>query len=144
MKLYKLYLAKPLLIFYMLIFGVWTVVPAILIIVGAIWNLGSGAPPIWIFLIWLCFGCFLSYMWLRIPFEIRVRDDSKIEFRSLFRTTVVSPPDIMSVRAKRYSIGLVDVAHTRGTVHLLNQMDGFHDFIATVKSNNPAVEIKGC
>ena len=144
MKLYRLYLAKPLLIFYLLMFGVWTVVPAILIVVGAIWSLGSDAPPIWIFLICLCFGCFLSYMWLRIPFEITVRDDSNIEFRSLFRRTVVSPREIKSVRAKRYSIGLVDVAHERGTVHLLNQMDGFHDFIATLKSNNPAVEIKGC
>jgi hypothetical protein len=144
MKVYKLYIAKPLLIFYLIMFGFWTIAPVIGIIVDATGKMGSDGPPIWIFLIWLCFGCFLSYMWLRVPFEIRVRDDSTIEFRSMFRTTVVSPREIKSVRAKRYSVGLVDVAHQRGAVHLLNQMDGFHDFIATIKSINPAVEIKGC
>jgi hypothetical protein len=83
-------------------------------------------------------------MWLRIAFEIRIRDDAKIEFRSIFRTTVVSPAEIKSVQAKRYALGFVDIVHLKGTVHLLSQMDGFHEFIAAVKSMNPAAEIKGC
>ncbi len=83
-------------------------------------------------------------MWLRFPFEIRVRDDAKIEFRSVFRATVVSPAEIKSIRAKLYAMGFVDVTHAKGTVHLLNQIDGFHELVATIKSMNPAVEIKGC
>ena len=78
------------------------------------------------------------------PFEIKLRDDSIIEFRSVFRRTTISPMEVKSVRAKPYALGFVDVVHQGGTVHLLNQMDGFHDFISTLKSLNPSVKIQGC
>jgi hypothetical protein len=67
-----------------------------------------------------------------------------IEFRSIFRRVVVSPNEIKAVRAKRYALGFVDVLHERGKVHLLNQIDGFHDFLATLKSLNPTLKIQGC
>jgi hypothetical protein len=81
---------------------------------------------------------------VRIPFEIKVRDDAMIEFRSVLGRTTISPGAIKSVRAKSYALGFIDVVHGGGTVHLLSQMDGFHDFIATLKSLNPAVQIQGC
>jgi hypothetical protein len=144
MKVYKLYLAKPLLLFCLFMLGVWIFGSLVGIIVAVLGKFGPDGPPAWVFLIVLGFALFNSYMWLRFPFEIKVCDDSTIEFRSIFRRTSVSPMTVKSVRAKSYALGFVDVAHQGGTVHLLNQMDGFHDFIATLKSMNPSVKIQGC
>jgi len=144
MKLYKLYLGKPLLIFYLVVLAVLVSVGIVGIVVGAIGKVGSEGPPVWVFVILLGFALFNAYMWLRFPFEIKVRDDSFIEFRSVFRRTTISPMEVKSVRAKPYALGFVDVVHQGGTVHLLNQMDGFHDFISTLKSLNPSVKIQGC
>jgi hypothetical protein len=125
-------------------FAAWIFAGVIGIIVGAVGKLGTNGPPVWIFVIWLGAASLISYFWLRIPFEIRIRDDSSIEFRSLLQRTIISPAEIKSVRAKPYELGFVDVVHNRGTVHLLSQMDGFHEFISTIKSVSPAVEIQGC
>jgi len=144
MKLYKLYLGKPLLIFYVVMLAVFVSVGVVGIVVGAIGKLSSEGPPVWVFVILLGFALFNAYMWLRFPFEIKLRDDSIIEFRSVFRRTTISPMEVKSVRAKPYALGFVDVVHQGGTVHLLNQMDGFHDFISTLKSLNPSVKIQGC
>ena len=144
MKLYKLYLAKSLLIFYLVMLAVFVSVGVVGIVVGAIGKLSSEGPPVWVFVILLGFALFNAYMWLRFPFEIKVRDDSIIEFRSVFRRTTISPMEVKSVRAKPYALGFVDVVHQGGTVHLLNQIDGFHDFISTLKSLNPSVKIQGC
>jgi hypothetical protein len=142
MKLYKLYLAKPLLVFYLLMLAAWVFAGTIGIIVGALGKLDG--PPLGVFVIWFCVALFVAYMWLRIPFEIKIHDDNMIEFRSLLRKTIISPVEIKSVRAKRYTLGFIDVVHQGGTVHLLSQMDGFHEFISTLKSLNPAVQIQGC
>jgi hypothetical protein len=105
MKLYKLYLAKSLLVFCFLIPAMWVLAGVIGIIVGAVGKFGSDGPPTWIFVIPLVGGFFLAYMHLRIP---------------------------------------LDVVQQNGRVHLLSQMDGFHDFITTLKSLNPAVKMKRC
>ena len=144
MKLYKLYLAKPLLVFYLLILAAWVFAAVIGIILRAMGKFGSDGPPVWGFVIWCCIALFVAYMWLRTPFEIKIHDDTMIEFRSILRRTIISPVEIKSVRAKRYALGFVDVVHQKGRVHLLSQMDGFHDFISTIKSLNPAVKIEGC
>ncbi len=144
MKVYKLYLAKPLLAFYLLMLAAWVLAGVVGIVVGAVGKLGSDGPPVWVFVIVLGIALFNAYVLLRFPFEIRVLDDTVIEFRSVFRRITVSPMEVKSVRAKPYTLGLVDVVHQRGTVHLLNQMDGFHDFLYTLKSLNPAVRIQGC
>jgi len=144
MRIYRLYVAKPLLIFYVLMLAAWVFAGIIGIILGAVGRLGSDGPPPWIFLVLLVVVLFAAYMWLRIPFEIKVRDDALIEFRSVLRRTTISPIEIKSVRAKPYALGFVDVVHRTGTIHLLSQMDGFHDFILTIKSLNPDVKIAGC
>jgi hypothetical protein len=144
MKVYKLYLAKPLLVFYLLMFSAWILAGVVGIVVGALGQFGSDGPPVWAFAIVLGFALINAYVWLRFPFEIRIRDDNVIEFRSIFRRVAISPNEIEAVRAKKYALGFVDVVHEGGKVHLLNHIDGFHDFLATVKSLNPAVKIEGC
>jgi hypothetical protein len=142
MKVYKLYLAKPLLAFYLFIFIVFPVAGAAGLIVATSGPLGANRPPVWFVVTFLGFALFNSYYWLRIPFEIMV-DDTSIRFRSVLRRTSVPAAEVKSVQAKRYSIGLVDIVHARGTILLLNQMDGFHDFVFTLKSLNPSAIIKG-
>jgi hypothetical protein len=144
MKIYKLYLAKPLLVFDLLMLAAVVLAGVILTILAAAGRFGADGPPAVAFLVMLVVALFTAYMWLRVPFEIKVRDDGIIEFRSLLRSVAVSPGEIMSVRAKRYALGFIDVVHSRGTVHMLSQMDGLHEFITTLKSVNPAVKIQGC
>jgi hypothetical protein len=115
MKVYRLYLAKPLVAFYLLILGAWIFGSLVGIAVAALGRFGPDGPPMWVFLIVLGFALFTSYMWLRFPFEIKVCDDSTVEFRSAFRRTTVSPMAIESVRAKSYALGFVDIAHQGGT-----------------------------
>ena len=143
MKTYRLYLAKPLLIFYLCFFAAWMLASLAGLVTSVFGLFGPDGPPFWLFILTFGVALIVSYQWLRFPFEIRVEDNSA-EFRSLFRTTIVPIAEIKSVAAKKYALGLVDVVHACGTVHLLNQMDGFHDFILTIKSANSAVEIKGC
>ena len=144
MRLYKLYLAKPLLIFYVMMLVAWVFAGIAGTILSAAGKLGSDGPPTWIFVVVLAFVLFAAYMWLRIPFEIKICDDATIEFRSVLRRIRISAAEIRSVQAKRYALGFVDVAHRRGTVHLLSQMDGFHDFVSVIKSLNPGVKRAGC
>lgn len=141
MKVYKLYIAKPLLVFYLVWLAAFVSVGVVGIVVTASGRLDPNGPPLWVFIIILGFALFNAYMWLRFPFEIKINDDNRIEFRSIFRRVTVSPNEIKAVRAKRYALGFVDVVHEKGKVHLLNHIDGFHEFLTTLKSLNPAVKI---
>jgi hypothetical protein len=143
MKVYRLYIAKPLLILYLLVILSFPLVGVAGLAAAVLGAFGPDRTAVWIFVVVLGIGLLTSYMWLRFPFEIRV-NGGVIEFRSAVRTTIVPVAEIKSVRAQRYTIGFVDVWYGRGTVHLINQMDGFHEFVCTVKSLNPAAKIEGC
>ena len=144
MKIYRLYIGKPLLALYLALPAVWALGAVIAIIAALAGKFGPNGPPGWLFVPILLFGLFYAYFFWRIPFKITCQDDDVIEFRSVFRRIVVSPIEIKSVRAKRYMPGFVDVVHRDGTIHLVSQIDGFHDFIWTIKQINPAITIKGC
>lgn len=144
MKVYKLYIAKPLVASYFFILSALVLAGVVGIVVTAFGKLDPNGPPVWVFIILLGFVLLNAYMWLRFPFEIKIHDDNKIEFHSVFRRVILSPGAIQAVRAKRYALGFVDVIHEKGKVHLLNHIDGFHEFLATLKSLNPTVKIQGC
>lgn len=145
MKSYRLYLPKPLLIYWVVFLAVW-VFGGIIVTVALAVTAGPSRdrPPWQVFAVMSAMGAVFGYVYLRIPFEITIHDDHWIEFHSLFRRTRIAPNEIVSVKAKRWALGFIDVRHARGTVHLLSQMDGFHDFISTLKSLNSGVVIKGC
>lgn len=144
MRIYKLYIAKPLLVFYLVMLSALVLAGVVGIVVTAFGKLDPNGPPVWVFIMVFAFALFNAYMWLRFPFEIKIRDDNLIEFRSIFRRVIISPGTIQAVRAKRYALGFVDVVHEKGKVHLLNHIDGFHEFLTTLKSLNPAVKVQGC
>lgn len=142
MKVCRLYLATPLLIFYLLVILAFPLA-GVAGIIAALLGAWDSIDAVWSFVFILAIGLAIAYGWLRIPFEIRV-DDTTATFRSVFRKTEVPLAQIQSLRAKPYALGFVDLRHKKGTLHLLSQMTGFHDFVVSVKSSNPAVKISGC
>jgi hypothetical protein len=142
MKVYRLYLAKPLLIFYLVMLIAF---PLAFVVLSTCAAFGSfrDAPPTIVFVIGLPLALYCSYRCLGIPFEIRVEKDTA-EFRSVLGKRVIPLSEISSIRTRRFSPGYVGVTHANGTIYLINQMDGFHEFVTTVKSLNPSVIVEGC
>ncbi len=105
---------------------------------------GPDGPPWPIGIVWLVVLVWVWYAFLRIPFEIRVLDDNNIEFKSLLKRTTISPMEIKSLKAWSISIGFLRLKHSKGTIHLLNQIDDFHEFVSFIKASNPNIEIRGC
>ena len=144
MKTYKLYLSRGLAAFYFFAMGMMTLGGVLLLIATLFRSNSSDLPPGWFVILWLSILGWVWYAFLRIPFEIRLLDNHSVEFRSLLRRAVVFPHEVGSIKAIPWSIGFVNVKYARGTIHLVNQIDGFHDLVATLKSLNPAIEIRGC
>ncbi len=82
------------------------------------------------------------YVYLSTPFEITCRPGEPIVFRAMLRRTALEPKDITSITTGPFS-PVIRLAHTRGTVSLLGQMDGFHEFLGRIKTENGAVVIRG-
>ncbi|NKE70569.1 hypothetical protein [Candidatus Manganitrophus noduliformans] len=89
-------------------------------------------------LLWVWWG------YLKIPYEIKIYDHNSIEFRSFLKRTVISPHEIKSIKGVYLSYGFIRLRYSRGAIQLINKMDGFYDFISTIKSINPTVECKNC
>lgn len=102
----------------------------------------SRSDPVWFYVVWMCFVTWGWYAYLKVPFEIRIRNDNSVEFRGVLKRTVLFPRDIESIKA--WGGGMVKIRHGGGSLRLFSQMDGFHDFILTVRSLNPDIETKGC
>jgi len=142
MKVCRLYLSKSVSVFLLLVILAWPLL-GVIGIVAALVGSSDGYGAAWAFVFVLAIGLTIAYGWLRIPFEIRV-DDTTATFRSVLGKTVVPLVQIRSLRAKPLALGFVDLRHETGTLHLVSQMTGFHDFVLSVKSSNPMVRIEGC
>ena len=105
-------------------------------------------PPeaTWFFVAWLLFmiGFMLWHAWYTV-YEIRVAADGTLYFRALLRTLPVDARDVVSIDSPWWNLNrqFPVLRHRGGKVRLLNPMDGFSDFLWTVRSLNPGVEIKG-
>ncbi len=82
------------------------------------------------------------YIYLSTPIEITYRSGEPIVFRAMLKRTVLEPKAITSIATGPFS-GTIKLAHTGGKIHLLGQMDGFHEFLTRVKAENGAVTIRG-
>jgi hypothetical protein len=141
MRVYKL--VKPV---RYLLWGLLVFLAGIGVVVGVQGLAAAGAPPDLkgIALLWLGIVLWIGYVYLRIPFEITLKDDNLLEFKSVLKTTAVAPGDIVAIKGTPLSLGFINVKHRGGTIRLICQMTGLYELIYTVKSLNPAVEIKGC
>lgn len=141
MKVYRL--SRLMLIFMFAILVFMTAI-GVSILIGGV--MGSQAPAMlkWFFLLWVVM---LAWTWtacLKIPYEIKYREDHSLEFRSLITTAAVDPQDIISIKAAALSGGFIHLKHRRGTIRLINHMTGLYELIYTLKSLNPGIVVKGC
>jgi hypothetical protein len=52
--------------------------------------------------------------------------------------------EIESIKPQGGKFGFLVVRTSQGKINLLNQFDGFHEFIIQLKASNPSIEIRGC
>ena len=75
---------------------------------------------------------------------ISVSETGEITFISLLRRRSVSGGEIESIKPDRGQFGFLVVRAANRKIRLLNQFDGFHEFIINLKAINPSVELRGC
>lgn len=105
---------------------------------------GGLQPPKPVGIIWLAMIAWLWYSILSIPHRIEVADSGDVEFRSLLRRRRMTSLEIVSIKPEASSFGFLVVRGSRKKIRLLNQFDGFHDFLVNLKAANPMVELRGC
>lgn len=94
--------------------------------------------------VWLLLGA-VWYFWLfRQVFQIVIRDDGIVDFKSWSGCRSVPVADFESIDSVYLSPGTIRVHHTRGTIRLKYSIDGLHEFIWTIKSLNPRLGTFNC
>ena len=78
----------------------------------------------------------------RMPTEIADSDDGWVDFRSQRGTTRVQAADIRSI-ARSLGRRTVRVRHAGGRLRLPNRFRGFFDFLVTLKTFNPSIDLRG-
>jgi hypothetical protein len=143
-KTYKLYVQRSMKILMIGVLVIFTAAGA-LMFSGLLKDQQGHAPPpvVGVFMI-VIIGINLYFWVLSLPHTIRVADDGSIEFISIVRRKRVMPREIRSIRPDNGQLGYLTVRTDSGRVRLLNQFDGFHEFITWLKENNPAIELRGC
>jgi hypothetical protein len=122
--------------------GIFTLL-AILFLSGVLQN-AKGEPPQFIGFFFLLGAAWFWYFVSSTPYKIKVYGNFEIEFISLIRRRRVSPVDIVSIKPYGSQFGFLLVKTNRGKIKLINQFDGFHEFITYLKATNPLIELRGC
>lgn len=105
---------------------------------------GDNVPPPLLGVAWLM-AMLLPWIWtLTIPYRIRVDDLGAIELKSLLRTRTLNPADVISIQPDSSQLGFLILKHRGGKIRLVNQFDGFHDFLNNLKTVNPDIILRGC
>jgi hypothetical protein len=144
MKTYHLYIQRTLKVMIVVIL-VFLVVISLLLFSGALKDKRGNGPPWFMGIFFLAVVGFNGYYWvLRIPHRIEVSANSDVEFISLVRRKRIAAREIRSIVPAGSQVGFLVVRTDSGKVHILNQFDGFHDFLLWLKTNNPSVELRGC
>lgn len=111
---------------------------------GAFDTSPGGAPPRMVGVVPFAIGLFYAYWVYSTPHRIVFHDTGHVEFISVLRRWRFDVQDIRSIRTSRSMMGFLVVRTSRGTVTLLNQFDGFHEFIVGIRNANPRIELRGC
>ena len=141
-KTYTLYLTPSDKISVFAPIGVFTLV-GFLLVSGLLQN-AKGEPPQFIGIFFLAVVAWFWYFVLSIPNKIIVHDNIEIEFVSLIRKKRVSLTDIESIKPQASQFGFLLIKTSHGKIRILNQFDGFHEFISNLKANNPTIQLRGC
>lgn len=103
----------------------------------------GGPPPIFV-LFWFALVAWVWFKTLRWPRRIVIHDDGRIEFINALGTVAIALQDIVAIRPDPGQLGVLTLVHASGKLQLLNQFDGFHEFLSRLKKANPSVELRGC
>lgn len=97
------------------------------------------------FAILWCAGVLASFIWsIRFPRRIELHEDGRVVFRGPLRRLELRVTEISSIKPGGNQVGFLVVKHSRGRLYLLNQFDGFHELLTSLKQANPSIELRGC
>lgn len=96
----------------------------------------------------LLLACMIVLGWLyyvrlpKMPTQIDVSNDGWLQFQGRNGTQKLH---VASIRSIGQGIGraTLKVRHANGKIRMPNRVEGFYDFLSTVKSLNPAIVIRG-
>jgi len=97
-------------------------------------------PLVWFAVAWFAFMLYGCYQMVTMPHTIEVTDAGMIRFGGTFKTTVVAPLGVVSVKA---SGAFVQLKHAKGKIVMLHQFTGFHEFVTELKQRNGSVRLRG-
>ncbi len=138
---YRLYIQRFMKIFTFGMLTLFTVVG--LLVAGDAFGSVEGGPPRLFGIFWLAMVAFYWYWVLSIPHRIDVSETGQVKFISAVRRRLTTFHGIRSVMPDA-QLGFLIVRTDCGKIRIMNQFDGFHDFITRLKTANPAVELRGC
>ena len=100
------------------------------------------APRLLLLAALILFGWLFYVRLPKMPTEIDLAEDGLIEFRARRGAQKVH---VASIRSIGRGIGTrsARVKHNGGTLRIPGRIREFYDFLATVKTMNPAIEIRG-
>jgi hypothetical protein len=123
--------------------GLFAIV-GLLLVSGVFFSAEENGPPRIFGVFWLGMIGWNWYWILSLPHKITVSETGEITFISLLRRRSVTGAEIESIKPDRGQFGFLLVRTGNRKIRLLNQFDGFHDFISNLKTMNPSVELRGC
>jgi hypothetical protein len=116
-----------------------------LVTVGVPATLLSAGGPIFLIIPVLAIMGWNWWVLMTLAHRVVVHDDGIVEWVALGRRVRTLPEDVREIRPERSGqIGFFSVQHSAGKVRFINQITGFHEVLAHIKSRNPTVVIKGC
>jgi hypothetical protein len=128
-----------------LIFGLLAIflIIGLLMVTGLVHSSKGDGPLRFVGVIWLGMVIWYGYLILSLTHTIIVSEIGQVELISIIRKSQTSLCEIESIKPAS-QFGFLVVRTTTGKFRILNQFDGFHDFIVRLKTANPTVELKGC
>jgi len=142
-RVYQLYLPLVLKIVVFAVLALFAVM-GIVFLTGFFPPAKSPPPPRFIGIVFLAILAWNGYWVFSIPHRILVSETGAMEFQSVLRRWVVTPVEIESIKPQTSHVGFLTIRTARGKIRLLNQFDGFHEFLSNLKRMNPSVELRGC
>jgi hypothetical protein len=100
------------------------------------------APRLLLLAAMIVFGWLFYVRLPKMPTEIDLTHDGRVAFRSKRGAQEVHVDHIRSI-GRGLGRRTVRVKHGGGTLRLPGRINGFYDFLTSVKSMNPAIEIRG-
>ncbi len=101
--------------------------------------------PSWFTLVPLAAILLLVLAWYRsltVGYQIKVRNDNALEFRSLLRSIVLQSQDILAITREPLNPGLVRVRHRRGTLRIFGGIPSLDELIKWIGVSNKGILLR--